>query len=595
MRLTLLLLAALPGIALAQPLPYRRIEELGPAVPDGVSSVQTLTSGGWALIRTEAANLSSPPRFGTQFYFRSPEGTLTRLPIERAGLDPRAPLVGEMAEDASFALIGGPNSPLVRIDREGSAVRVYRDNLRLRLPKAIFGNTAYLDGHPTSFSRFDLATETETIYPSLAEAGHRPPKRVTADGKAIYETNGTFIVRNLTNGLLRTWSAPAGSHPILDESGRYVWFATPGRLRRYALFTGDEIGYDVSFPSMVRPVQATDRYVFLWTTAALVAADDNATNDTYVFDRQTGAVTLASDRKGSDRAAGEVDDLAIPANGGRMLFRTPAPGVSELVSNGVSQLYARTTGRRDTRPALTAVGPGGGEAVGGVLSRGGKTALWGRLSAGQWSLRLLVEGSPPRAIPVAAAPRPLDVSDDGRTILWATADGSKLYRLHDGVQKTMALTGGFVFTGHLDPRTRTPLAIVHRAETADLTRFDGTTGAATFLALIAEDNFDADAGRVAWSTGSGVRVVDLLSGATLNIPAEAGHTAGSPGLTADGLNVGVPNLKNGQGVKTRLHRLSDGAFRRTMPFGRPLPDGLWLRDDTTDELVLAETGARFPF
>ncbi|RYG37610.1 hypothetical protein EON81_06205 [bacterium] len=595
MRLSFLLLVALPGIVTAQTLSYRRLEELGPAIPDGVSTVQTLTNSGWALIRSEAHNLAGPARVGPQFYFRSPEGTLVRLPIERAGLDPRLLLIGKMAEDASFALLGGPAAPLVRIDREGLAIRVYREDLRGHPPKAIYGNTAYLDGYPTTFSRYDLVSEVETIYPPVVESGYRTPLRVTLDGKAVYEKDGTYIVRNLANGLLRTWAAPPSEKRILDSSGRYVWQGDSGRLVRYTLATDDEVGYGVALPANAQPLQATDRFVFFSTVTALTPVDDNATTDVYVFDRQSGTLTLATDRQGSMRAAGEVDSLAISPNGTRLSFGTPSPGVSDLASNGLSQLYLRSTARRDTKAALTAQRPGGGEATGGVLSRGGRAALWVRFAAGIWSLRLLTEGGATRTVALPGSARPLDVTDDGRTAMWTTAGGSRLYSLHDGTVRELPLTGGFVFTGHLDLKTRTPLATINRDESADLVRFDPGTGAATVLAIFEDEEFDVEAGRVAWSQGNGVRIVDLTTGDSMTLSPEAGFATGTPGLTADGFSIGIPNLRNGQGVKTRMHRLSDGAFRKTLPFGRILPDPNWLRDDTTGELVYAPTGARLPY
>ncbi|RYG43201.1 hypothetical protein EON79_17450, partial [bacterium] len=103
MRTVLLSCSLLPAIVGAQALPYRRVEALGPAVPDGSAYPYGVTDDGWALITTEASNLNAPARFPGQFYFRSPEGTLIRIPLERAGEEAKGPWAGILSPDGAFA------------------------------------------------------------------------------------------------------------------------------------------------------------------------------------------------------------------------------------------------------------------------------------------------------------------------------------------------------------------------------------------------------------------------------------------------------------------------------------------------------------
>ncbi|RYG36912.1 hypothetical protein EON81_08265 [bacterium] len=599
----------LPALVGAQALPYQRVEALGPAVPDGNASPVSMLDSGWSLLRTDAPNVGDPNRFGGQFYFRSPEGTLTRIPIEKAGIDPRFGLLGVLAPDASYAILGGPYTGLFRVDRQGLAVRVFSTPVSGQSvwPIAIADGSAFLTAFGLGLYKLDVESGELFEYPILPEASSRSPSRVTSDGtKAIYEVENRFLLRNLTHGIVRVWDLPSGTRGhSLDTTGRYVWYRMPEtawagpRLIRHDLFTDNEASYPDRSGNDALFDQSTERVVFFRTQASLSANDDNATNDVYAYDRQNDTLVLTTDRKGSRRAAGGVNGLNISPNGSRLMFSTPSPGVTELPSNPFSQLYARTTVRYDVQPALIGLSPGGSETSSSVASRNGEAVLLSRFAAGQWSMRTVLDGQSTRVSPTQGRPRALDVTDDGRRALW-TDDGSPtLWFSVDGAVRTLSTDGYYSATGHIDPTTGTPVVSVYKnvngASQSALLRFDPVTGATSRIDTTApatSSDFDVDAGRVAWLSASGVRLLDLRTGSGLTVSTAQPYYYG-PRLTADGMYVAIAHTTaNGEPEKTRLYRTSDGQFRRTLPYGLLLPDGKWLSDSYNGTLVYAETGGQ---
>ena len=81
---------------------------------------------------------------------------------------------------------------------------------------------------------------------------------------------------------------------------------------------------------------ATDKHVFFRTTLSLDPNDDNATGDVYAFDRSANTMKLVTDRQGSRRAAGQVEEIAVSPNGSRLMFRTPAPGPEASTEPGAA-------------------------------------------------------------------------------------------------------------------------------------------------------------------------------------------------------------------------------------------------------------------
>ncbi|RYG49287.1 hypothetical protein EON79_01790 [bacterium] len=369
---------------------------------------------------------------------------------------------------------------------------------------------------------------------------------------------------------------------------------------RRDMYTGTETTYPL--PTVNLPIDlraASNRFAFFETEAALSPDDTNGTSDFYAFDRSENVYRLISSRQGLRQAAGGVTDFATSPKGNQTIFGSAAPGVSDLVSNGFGQLYARSTIRFDTHPALVAVGPGGREAREAVASRNGTAVFTNRFVSGQWSLRILVDGQPPRVLPTSSEMRPLDVTDDGSRALFMGETTGELVLWENGIFRPLQAGGFYGNFGKIDPKTGIPVVVLDRSGPTglqqELIRFDPLTGIGTRIdtqAPIVYYGFDVDAGRVAWKTLDSIRVLDLTTGASLQIPQIRDRFYG-PRLTSDGVYVGVAQtLANGDPEATRVYRVSDGSLRRNLSFGELLPDGKWLSDSERGELIQASNGAR---
>ncbi|RYG36913.1 hypothetical protein EON81_08270 [bacterium] len=192
--------------------------------------------------------------------------------------------------------------------------------------------------------------------------------------------------------------------------------------------------------------------------------------------------------------------------------------------------------------------------------------------------------------------RPLDVTDDGNRALFVEVSTGALALWDAGVLRPLTTSGSTVLLGKIVPATGAPVVLLQEGTAAArLFRFDPILGAGTQVdgaAPIVSNGFDADAGRVAWKSTDGIRVLDLTTSALLFIPQTPGRFNG-PRLTSDGIYVGVAQQTSaGRPDKTRVYRVSDGELRRNLAYGELLPDGKWLVDTASKELVQASNGAR---
>lgn len=599
------LLAAISG---AQSLPYRRVEALGPTVPDGSSYALDVADSGWSIVNCQAPNVTDPARFPSQYFFRSPEGTLTRIPFEKTGIDLRGAMVGVISPDGSYAVFGGPYTSVFRVDRETLAIRTYTGQTQGRFPVRVVGSRAYIAYFYQSLAALDLDTGAVKELPLPSPDFFSNLLRVSSDGgTAIYQMSTGYLVQNLTTGEATTWNDPNFKAGVVDTGGRYVWGKRlagewgKDALVRHDLSTGNEDFYGYPAGAQAQLVATTARYAFFSTREALVSSDKNDTADIYVFDRTTGKLTLLSTRQTAKGAAGGVQNLRVSPDGARTLFTSPVAGVTDLVYNGFDQLYARPLGGT-TAAALVAKGPGGGEAGDGVISRGGVSVLWSRYSGTEWSARIVKEGQPTRVVPTGTQPYSVDVSDRGKLALWTNLERTGLTFYRDGAVVPLDLQGLAFERGRIEPKTGTPCALLRRLvdnqSSYELWRFDPATGAGQRIdtaSPVDDFDFDADAGRVAWPSAGGVAVVDLASDESHLFA----HTVGTyhlpPKLTADGNWVAVADIdENRTPLSTRLIRLRDGVVVKKLPFGNLFPDGQWLLDSWTGELVYLKTKARQP-
>ncbi|RYG36914.1 hypothetical protein EON81_08275 [bacterium] len=352
MRPLLLSLFALPTLAAAQEPTYRRVDAVGPNLPDGYSRGLAIADNGWALVQSQAHNLALPSTLGGQILFRSPEGTTTRVPLERAINDPSDYSYGVLSPDGEIAVLGDNNAPLMRVDRDGLTMRLFTRDTSNRIPLRIIGRFVYSTGgffssslnpfeQKASLYKTDLDTGAETVYPPVLEMSVADLLGVSSDGtKAAYRTRTGFYSRDLRNGLVRKFDLPSPEGAsVVDSDARYLWAEIPvgtgkdRKLLRRDLYSDQETTYDL--PPDVGPLfmaSASNRFAFFYTAASLSTNDDNATEDIYAFDRTTGSCLLVSTRQDSPRATGAVDDFVSSPKGTQTLFSTPAPGVSDLPS-----------------------------------------------------------------------------------------------------------------------------------------------------------------------------------------------------------------------------------------------------------------------
>lgn len=614
MRTLFLTLSFLAVAASAQNLPYERVESLNPPVPDGWSMPLAVSDSGWSLIQSQAPNLTSPPRYPNQYFFRSPEGDLSRIPLGLNGDITYLNQGGVISDNGRFAVLGGGAPTLLLIDRVTLEVR--RIPYAGGSPFALVGRRVFLNSVNGGFSSMDLDTGQTKSYPTPPELFPLQPVRLMANGtRAIYQTGGgpgsnsIFYVQNLSTGKFRVWKAPEeSSERVLDGSGRYVWMVVLSgegqRLVRYDLLEEAEKTYPYRAGDQARLVAASERYAFFLTPRALVPNDGNTTPDVYAFDRTTEKLSLLSTRQNSPLAAGDVLSFYASPDGSRTFFLSDSPLASDLSRNPWAQLYARSTSVRNTAPALAASSPAGGDGVNGVLSFNGSATLWLRHWEGQWSLRTVVAKKPVLVIPVPQEAWPWDVSDDGTLALWSNGDRKDLRFMRRGESISLDVRGGTVLQAHVEAKTGVPIAIVERGAGANLSivllKFDPLRGASRRIdegAPIWGRDFAAAGGRVAWSTEIGVRVLDLATNAALDLSRTSGAQQFSPRLTGDGLKLGVAEVNSDQAARplqTLLYRLPDGKPLPSTYFGQLSADGVWVNDPHTKELVYLKTGARIP-
>lgn len=615
-RSAFLLLALASAMAGAQTLPYRRVKALGPPVPDGASMALAVSDSGWSVIQTKAGNLSNPARFPTQYYFRSPAGELTPIPVKLDQLFGLYPMYAVISEDGKFAVLGGSIYPMIADRLTGQVRRVPNVPGEKTCPIALADNRVFLcGGFSDGIAVVDLATgameERSGPPETVIRWGANPPRVVSRDGKtALYSVRSAeVIVQDIATGATEKWDSPSGG-TLIGEEGRYAWYFKPTvdgqgwNPVRHDLSRDKDLSSDFIVLKDVRTVRATAQYLFLTTDKPLVAEDTNTTEDYYVFDIVRKTLILLSAQPGTRKAMGEVWDLNTSLDGTRTLFNSFSPEVADVPGIGASFFY-RSLSAKSATVAVRAKSPGGEPAGDWALSPNGGAVVWLRSSADELSLRIVVEGEPTLAIPLEKVVRTLAVSDNGTRVLTSEQGTDKLYLYRRGNPTELDARGGTAQAGHIDPKTGIPVAKMRRfvegVVSFELLKFDPQTGASGRLdegaPIFGESpDFSVAAGRAAWLTEGGVRVLDLKSGRRFDFPHTAGVNHLPPQLTSDGMEVSVADLDNlNRPLSTRRYGLtSDGVALSPTYFGEISPDGKWAYDTTTAELVYLESGARFP-
>jgi hypothetical protein len=132
------------------------------------------------------------------------------------------------------------------------------------------------------------------------------------------------------------------------------------------------------------PWSADDRFVAFATATNLIAADSNATNDVYLCDTLSGALTLVSLSCSGDASGnGPSDWPSISADGRFVVYRSFATNISSLTNRPPSLfVFDRFTGSNSILPTATSSPEWTSWILKPVVSGAGKTVVFQAWSAG---------------------------------------------------------------------------------------------------------------------------------------------------------------------------------------------------------------------
>ena len=198
---------------------------------------------------------------------------------------------------------------------------------------------------------------------------------ISADGQHVLFLTGSVLyawdAQSLSNTFLRIISQSA----IMSPTGDRLMYRIGTTLNVYNLAGGTNL---VSFTGVTSitnssPWSTDGRFITFVSNAALVPNDTNGTNDVYLCDLQSGALTLVSvDAAHTNSANGASDWSAISGDGHFVVYRS---FVTDLVTGNTNPppnifLFDRFTG---SNTMLTAASPGSSW----TLSRNAKPAING--------------------------------------------------------------------------------------------------------------------------------------------------------------------------------------------------------------------------
>jgi hypothetical protein len=171
---------------------------------------------------------------------------------------------------------------------------------------------------------------------TLAVPGSAHPTRtisMSADGQRVawFDSSARLYVwdANLQANIYTNTTAAFTSAAISPAGNRLLYQAT-NQLFVYDLMGNSNLFLCPSTVQIKGPSQwsGDGRYVAFVTATNLVAGDNNGTNDVYVLDLQTGALTLVSlNQSGTGSAAGVSDSPVVSTDGRLVVFRSFATNV----------------------------------------------------------------------------------------------------------------------------------------------------------------------------------------------------------------------------------------------------------------------------
>ena len=222
---------------------------------------------------------------------------------------------------------------------------------------------------PLAAQELWLASHTSSNQASAGN-GDSAPDAISADGRYV-------AFRSMATNLVA-----GGTDTNLNEDA-FLWDRNSGSvtLISRAAGTSTTAADDFSRPTAI---SADGRYVALWSLATDLiagASDENGSTDLFLWDRDTGTVTLISHAAGQATATGNGgsdDGYWISANGRYVAFRSEATdliaGGTDENSTGDAYLWDRDTGAVTliSHAAGTAATAGNGHSTPSEMSSDGR-------------------------------------------------------------------------------------------------------------------------------------------------------------------------------------------------------------------------------
>lgn len=327
---------------------------------DGASSVGFISDdGAWVNFTSSASNLVAGAITADQVYLRN----LATGAIERVS---RAE--GSGAPASASAGAGGVASGGQRVVFYSSAANLVAGDTNSTYD-AFLRDRAAGSTRRLSVSGTGTQANADTIGATISADGRFAAFASNASNLVAGDTNGVrdvFVVDLEAGGITRVSVSSTGEQgdgvsavPSLSADGRFVAFLsyasnlvagdtnaasdafvhdrTTGVTTRVSVGTGgEEPDGDCENPKL----SADGRYVLFVSRATnLVAGDENAQADAFVFDRDTGLTQRVSVSALGEEGSGRVGYASLSADGTTVTFSSDAPDLVEGDTNGQPDVF----------------------------------------------------------------------------------------------------------------------------------------------------------------------------------------------------------------------------------------------------------------
>ncbi|NPV58246.1 MAG: hypothetical protein HPY75_01120 [Actinobacteria bacterium] len=348
---------------------------------NGSSYTLSISSDGrYVAFMSQATNLVSPATSNVGNVFRKDlqTGTTVLCSTSSAGVEGNA-FSGSpsISSDGRYVAFESLATNLVPGDTNGQR-DVFRKDLQTGAIVRCSTDSLWQEGNGLSSGSFISSDGTHVAFYSYAS------NLVTGD------TNGTsdvFRKDAQTGAVTRCSTDSAGGQannssitPSLSPDGRYVVFASTATnlvsgdnnamddIFRKDIQTGAIVrcstssgGGEADANSSAPSINADERYVtFLSAATNLVSGDTNGEQDVFRKDIQTGATVRCSTSSAGTQGNGESDNPSISGDGKYVLFNSLATNLVGGDGNGKSDVFRKELA--PPPPAITSIAPDKGEA-----------------------------------------------------------------------------------------------------------------------------------------------------------------------------------------------------------------------------------------